>query len=81
LPSEDNLSIYPSFGPRLILIVVQFDEKDLQEYRQIWKEEFQEEISLEDARQSASMLMELFALLIQPLPETSPGEPESSLPG
>ena len=59
---------------------MQFSDQDLEEYQQIWKEEFHEEISQENARHSASMLMELFVLLSPPLPEASPDGPESSLP-
>ena len=59
---------------------MQFDDDDIQEYRRIWKEEFQEEISLEDARHSASMLMELFALLLQSVPDALPWSSEGSLP-
>jgi hypothetical protein len=45
---------------------MQFTDAELREYIEIWKEEFQESISLDEARQSASMLMELFALLLEP---------------
>lgn len=45
-------------------------DDDLQEYMQIWREEFGESISLEDARHSASMLLELFVVLLEPLPDS-----------
>jgi len=59
---------------------MQLDDNDLLEYRRIWREEFGEEISLDDARHSASMLMELYALLIQPIPKAPSRSSESSLP-
>jgi hypothetical protein len=54
-------------------------DNDLREYQRIWKEEFQEEISIQDARHSASMLMELFALLFTSVSQAPPQESEGSL--
>ena len=68
------------FSPPTILSAMTLSDPDLQEYMQIWQEEFGESISPEAARHSAAMLMELFALLVEPLPEASPGTSESSLP-
>lgn len=45
------------------------EETDIQEFIRLWKEEFQETISPADARQCASGLLELYALLMQPLPK------------
>jgi hypothetical protein len=42
---------------------MQFTEDDLREFMAIWSDEFHESISLDDARLSATMLMDLFALL------------------
>ena len=43
-------------------------ENDLQEFSRIWREEFHEEISLKEARQHASELLELYLILARPLP-------------
>jgi len=43
---------------------MEFTEADIQEFIAIWKEEFHETISVEDARRSAVSLMELYAWLI-----------------
>jgi hypothetical protein len=43
-------------------------EADLRDFIQIWSDEFHETISMEQARERASMLMELYWLLAQPLP-------------
>ena len=41
-----------------------FTEADLQEFIAIWKEEFHETISVEDAKRSATSLMELYTWLV-----------------
>jgi len=41
-----------------------FTEADLQEFIAIWKAEFHETISVEDAKRSATSLMELYAWLV-----------------
>jgi hypothetical protein len=41
-----------------------FTEADLQEFIAIWKEEFHETISAEDAKRSAASLLELFTWLV-----------------
>jgi hypothetical protein len=43
---------------------MQFTDADLNEFIEIWKEEFHEVIAEADARLSAASLMELYALLI-----------------
>lgn len=50
---------------------MQLTGAELQEFVTIWKEEFQESISLDEARHAASLLMELYALLLEPLPTAS----------
>jgi len=45
------------------------DDHDIQEFIQLWKEEFNETLSLAEARQCASQLLELYALLASPLPD------------
>lgn len=56
-----------------------FTDAELQEYQEIWKREFQESISIDEARHSASMLMELFVLLLEQSPGSSPQTSENSL--
>ena len=41
-----------------------FTEADLQEFIAMWEEEFHETISVEDAKRSATSLMELYAWLV-----------------
>jgi hypothetical protein len=43
---------------------MEFTEADIQEFIAIWKEEFHEAISVEDARRSAASLIELYAWLV-----------------
>jgi hypothetical protein len=43
---------------------MEFTEAEIQEFIAIWKEEFQETISAEDAKRSAASLMELYAWLV-----------------
>jgi hypothetical protein len=57
-----------------------FTDAELQEYKEIWREEFQESISVDEARHSASMLMELLALLLEQTPGASSPTSENLLP-
>jgi hypothetical protein len=59
---------------------MQLTDSDLQEFIELWKIEFHELISLDEARHAASGLMELFLLLLEPLPTATPRVPESSSP-
>ena len=43
---------------------MQFTEDDIRSFMQIWSEEFHESISPEDARVSATMLLELYSMLV-----------------
>lgn len=43
------------------------NENDLQDFCRIWSEEFHEEISMKEARQYASALLELYSVLARPL--------------
>jgi hypothetical protein len=45
---------------------MQFTEAELKEYMAMWTEEFHESISLEEARLSATALLDLFVLLASP---------------
>ena len=54
---------------------MELTEEELQEFRDIWKRTFNEEISIGDARQCALQLIELYGQLAKPLPSermTSP---------
>jgi len=42
---------------------------DIQEFIQLWKEEFKETLPLAEARQCASQVLELYAVLASPLPD------------
>ena len=42
---------------------MQFEDADIEEFMALWKEEFGETISLEEARHRASQVMELYVLL------------------
>jgi hypothetical protein len=44
------------------------DDQDIQEFIQLWKEEFKETLPPADARQCASQLLELYSVLASPLP-------------
>lgn len=45
---------------------MQLTEEDLQQFMEIWREEFNEPITADDARQCASALLDLYALLWSP---------------
>jgi hypothetical protein len=51
---------------------MELDERDINEFAEIWKQEFDEGLSAEEARHRASQLLELFWLLSRPLPSESP---------
>lgn len=55
---------------------MKFTDPDIQEFANIWKEEFGETLTLDEARIEASLFMELCRLIVQPLP----GEPDYSGP-
>jgi hypothetical protein len=48
---------------------MEVDDRDIQEFIRLWKEEFKETLSPKDARQCASQLLELYGVLASPLPE------------
>jgi hypothetical protein len=43
-------------------------EQDIREFTEIWKKEFNEDLSLDEARYHATQLLELFWRLVRPLP-------------
>ena len=47
---------------------MQLDDQDIREFIALWKEEFDEDLTLDEARHHASQLLELFWLLARPLP-------------
>jgi hypothetical protein len=42
---------------------MQLTEDDLREFMEIWSEEFKEDLTIADARERASALLDLYALL------------------
>lgn len=58
---------------------VQLTDEDLREFCEIWKEEFGETITVAQARERASQLLELVELVSVPLPSSS-SEQERSTP-
>ena len=57
---------------------MQLREEDIREFQALWKEEFHEAISVADARERASALMELCLVLAAPLRRLSPGDDGSA---
>jgi hypothetical protein len=55
--------------PTVYLALMQLTEEDLQEFMAIWREEFNEPVTADDARQRASALLDLYALLSAPEPD------------
>lgn len=47
---------------------MRLEEKDVQEFIELWKAEFGEELSTEAAREHASRFLDLYELLARPLP-------------
>jgi hypothetical protein len=47
---------------------MQLTDDDLEEFIKLWREEFHEEISMEEARKRGTELIELYWLLSRPLP-------------
>jgi hypothetical protein len=45
------------------------EEDELREFVKLWEQEFNETLSLDEARTEASLLLELVALLSKPLPQ------------
>ena len=63
------------------------NDETCEEFRQVYKKDTGEDITIEEAREIASRLLELYRLLAQPLPSereartTRPSEgPDASLP-
>ncbi len=41
-------------------------DEDIEEFQKAWKEEFQEEITVDQARYEANLLIELYTVLLEP---------------
>ena len=48
------------------------EETEIQVFAELWQEEFGEKLSLDEARYQATLLLELYALIYQPLEDDSP---------
>ena len=57
------LPIFPTALQRDTLSCMQVKEDEIFEFMEIWREEFRESITVEDARQCATALLDLYALL------------------
>ena len=57
---------------------MQLEESEVKEFAELWRQEFNEELSGDAARLQASLLLELYLRLAKPLPGNKP--PEGSHP-
>ena len=53
---------------------MKLEPQDLEGFRQLWKDSFQEEISLELAEEKAMKLLGMMKLVYRPLPKPSKGQ-------
>jgi hypothetical protein len=60
--------VYRQIREVCTLEYVNISEQRIQEFRKLWKEAFDEELSLDQARHEASLLLELYAALAESLP-------------
>jgi hypothetical protein len=51
---------------------MKLQDDDIREFSEIWLEEFHETLSMEEVRFCASLLLELYSVLVRPLPTESP---------
>ncbi len=56
---------------------MQISEERLQEFGRLWKDEFGEELSVEQARHEAALLLELYSALAEPLPSERQPRPNA----
>jgi len=63
-PSRAFLYTYSLLNRSDIVVWMPITEDDLQEFIEIWNEEFHETIALGDAKHSAASLLELYAWLV-----------------
>ena len=50
---------------------MKFEPNDLQHFQRLWKESFQEDISLDEAAEKASFLYEMMKNIYKPIPKPS----------
>jgi hypothetical protein len=62
-------ALYPMRHCAPTLLSMQIREGRIQEFRSVWKEEFGEELSVDQARHEALLLLELYLALAEPLPQ------------
>lgn len=53
---------------------MKIESQDLESFRQLWKDSFQTEISLEEAQEKALLLLGMMNLVYRPLPKPSKGQ-------
>ena len=56
-------------------------QEQVEEYKQLYEEEFGEEISIAEARETATRLLMLYDLLYKPVPTGFPTQPPADDPG
>jgi len=56
---------------------MQLGDDDIREFTDLWKQEFGETLTKDEARHHASQLLELYALLARPLERSGPMPPQS----
>ena len=69
LAANVNILLLPAAPSVSTVDSMDLDGRDIQEFIQLWKEELKETLTPADARQCASQLLELYALLASPLPD------------
>lgn len=57
---------------------MQISDEAIKEYIQIYKDDFGEELSMEQAREIGTRLVELYLVLSRPLPQRAPLPPPGS---
>ena len=58
---------------------MQFSEDDIAKFQKIWKNEFKEEISVDRASHEISLLVEIYTVLAEPLPNEKKDEVETKV--
>jgi hypothetical protein len=53
---------------------MKIEPQDLEQFRQLWKDSFQTEISQEEAHEKALKLLGMMRLVYRPLPKPSKGQ-------
>jgi len=53
---------------------MKIEPQDLERFRQLWKDSFQAEISIEEAQEKALKLLGMMKLVYRPLPKPSKGQ-------